>query len=389
MRSSMTMKSFGLNCLVVFSVCLLITQPILAERPPDGDARPPIHVKGNSTKAPTGLSPAQVRTAYGFDQLPNQGEGQTIAIVDAYDDPNIVSDLNTFKNQFGIDSQNCSFKKAYAQGFRPRTDPGWSLEISLDVEWACAIAPKANILLVEAYTNSFANLFGAVDYAATKANVVSMSWGGGEFSTESSNDGHFITTKNNVVFTASSGDSGNGVEYPAASPYVLAVGGTTLHLNADGTYSETAWSGSGGGISSYEGTPAWQLGVKPNNGRGVPDVAYDADPATGFSVYDSVRYQGQSGWFQVGGTSAGAPQWAAFIAIVNSGRVTAPAPKPVLGGTSWIYSKLAASGFNDITSGSNGTCGSVCSAASGYDYVTGLGSPIAVALYHDLVVDLP
>jgi subtilase family serine protease len=208
-----------------------------------------------------------------------------------------------------------------------------------------------------------------------------MSWGGGEFSTESSYDGHF--QPNNVVFTASSGDSGNGVEYPAASPYVLAVGGTTLRLNADGSYSsETAWSGSGGGISQDEGTPVWQLGVNPSKGRGVPDVAYDADPATGFSVYDSVRYQGQSGWFQVGGTSAGAPQWAAFIAIVDSGRVTAQ--KPVLGGSSSIYSAKA-SDFNDITSGSNGTCGSVCSAASGYDYVTGLGSPMAVKLYNDLL----
>src|SRR5215831_15373736 len=128
MRSLMTMKSFGLNCLSVLSLGVLVTQPILAERPPDGYARPPIHVKGNSTKAPTGLSPAQVRTAYGFDQLPYQGDGQTIAIVDAYDDPNIVSDLNTFKNQFGIldtlNSKKCNFSKFYAQGLRPKADAG-------------------------------------------------------------------------------------------------------------------------------------------------------------------------------------------------------------------------------------------------------------------------
>src|SRR5438093_4781531 len=188
-----------------FLMCVLIALPVLAERPPAGYARPPIHVRGNATGAPTGLSPSQVRHAYGFDQISNLGAGQKIAIVDAYDDPNIASDLAKFKNQFGYGSSDCNFQKIYASGSRPRTDAGWSLEIALDVEWACAIAPSANIVLVEAATNSFANLLAAVDYAAAHANVVSMSWGGGEFSSETfgTYDGHFNIP--NVTFTASSG----------------------------------------------------------------------------------------------------------------------------------------------------------------------------------------
>jgi subtilase family serine protease len=163
---------------------------------------------------------------------------------------------------------------------------------------------------------------------------------------------------------------------------VLAVGGTTLTLNPDGSYSsEKAWSGSGGGISAYEPRPTWQSSANPANNRGVPDVAYDADPASGFSVYDSVRYQGQAGWFNVGGTSAGAPQWAAFIAIVNSGRTTP------LSGPAAIYSAWTPSSpnFNDITSGANGSCGAVCTAVPGYDYVTGVGSSSVLNLYNVLV----
>src|SRR5439155_10439412 len=362
----------------------------LAERPADGEARPPIHVRGNATTGPRGYTPTQVRHAYGLDmifyglgKIQNLGAGQTIAIVDAYDDPNIASDLATFKSTFSLGP--CNFQKIYASGSKPRTDAGWSLEISLDVEWACAIAPSANIILVEAATNSFANLLAAVDYAAAHANVVSMSWGGGEFSSETFDmyDGHFNIP--NVTFTASSGDSGNGVEYPAASPYVVAVGGTTLNVDAFGNrLSETAWSGSGGGISVYEGIPSYQGAVVPvdldPNKRAVPDVAYDADPNTGFPVYDSVKSQGQWGWFQVGGTSAGAPQWAAFIAIVNSARTS-----PLSGTPAPIYAAYNATNFYDITSGTNGSCVDVCTARTGYDFVTGLGSPVADQLFQALI----
>jgi subtilase family serine protease len=358
---------------------------VFPERPPVGYARPPIHLKGtNATRGPSGMSPATARHAYGFDQITNQGTGQIIGIVDAYDDPNIEFDLGVFDSQFGLPActiGNGCFKKVYAQGSRPSANAGWALEISLDVEWAHAIAPQAKIVLVEAASNSFTNLMQAVDVAVQNgASAVSMSFGGSEFSGETSNDLHFAV--NGVTFTASSGDSGSGVEYPAASPDVVAVGGTTLNTGTGGSYlSETAWSGSGGGQSKMESEPSYQASYPipndPTGWRGVPDVAYDANPNTGFAVYDSVRYQGQSGWFQVGGTSAGAPQWAALFAIANSTR--AGLGKSNLSSTNSAVYKIAganvSSNFHDITSGTNGSCGTLCTVITGYDYVTGLGSP--------------
>ena len=382
---------FNLRFFLIYPglVCALTVQPVLAERPPVGEARPPIHVRGNATSGPTGLSPVQARHFYGFDQITNQGAGQTIAIVDAFDDPNIESDLGVFDAQFGLPActrSNGCFTKLYAAGSKPRTDAGWSLEIALDVEWAHAIAPAAKILLVEAASNSFTNLIHAVDLAvASGASVISMSFGGSEFSSQTTYDSHFNVA--GVTFTASSGDSGSGVEYPAASPYVVSVGGTTISLaDSSGAYrTEAAWSGSGGGRSNYEVEPSSQsnFGIV-SNGRGVPDVAYDADPNTGFSVYDSVRYQGQAGWFQIGGTSAGAPQWAALFAIVNSTR-SANGKGSLNFAQSALYDLSAyVTNFHDITSGSNGSCGSVCTAGSGYDFVTGLGSPRTPALVNAL-----
>jgi subtilase family serine protease len=380
----------GDKCLLRAFIAVLASglalQPVRAERPAEGEARPPHRLRGNASTGPTGLTPAQTRHAYGFDLLSNSGAGQVIAIVDAYDDPNIESDLGVFDARFGLPActtANGCFKKIYAAGHSPRTDAGWSLEIALDVEWAHAIAPQAKILLVEAASSSFTNLLNAVDVAVkNKATVVSMSWGGGDFSSEVNYDYHFAAS--GVTFTASSGDSGDGVEYPAASPYVVAVGGTTLSFkDASGTYGgEVAWSGSGGGLSLYEAEPGYQFSypipLDPKGKRGVPDVAYDADPVSGFSVYDTVNYQGQSGWFQVGGTSAGAPQWAALFAIVNSLRVSAG--KGTLSGTGINVYAAAQAGvygtnYHDVTAGSNGTCGTLCNAAIGYDYVTGLGSP--------------
>jgi subtilase family serine protease len=406
-RSRFIQHSWLAQVLALVMALLMAGLPVFAQspngsdhrvfnRPPAGYARPPIHLKGtNASRGPTGMSPAKTRKAYGFDQLANQGAGQTIAIVDAYDDPNIESDLGVFNSQFGLPActtANGCFRKIYAQGSKPNTNAGWALEISLDVEWAHAIAPQANILLVEAATNSFANLLGAVDVAvANGASVVSMSWGGGEFSGETSYDSHFSVS--GVTFTASSGDSGNGVEYPAASPFLVGVGGTTLNVDSSGNYlSESAWSGSGGGISAVENEPSYQatFGIPndPGGQRGVPDVSYDANPNTGFSVYDTVRYQGQSGWFQVGGTSAGAPQWAALFAIANSIRVAGgKATLTSAGGP--IYTVAAGAGYaanyHDITSGTNGMCGTICTAVTGYDYVTGLGSPKANAVINALV----
>jgi len=372
----------------VLLACGVAGLPVWAQRPPVDEARPPFHIRGNATLGPTGLSPAQARHAYGFDLVANLGAGQTIGIVDAYDDPNIESDLGVFDSKFSLPlctSTNGCFKKIYASGRKPRTDSGWALEMSLDVEWAHAIAPQANIVLVEAASARFTDLLQAVDVAVQNgASVVSMSFGGSEFSSEASYDNHF--TVSNVTFVASSGDSGNGVEYPAASTNVVAVGGTTLSFDQNGNYgSETAWSGSGGGQSVYEGEPLYQSGYlipnDPNGKRGVPDVAYDADPNTGFSVYDTVSYQGQIGWFQVGGTSAGSPQWSALFAIVNSSRVAIG--KVPLSATNFeVYataqgSSSYGSNFYDILTGANGTCGILCNAVTGYDYVTGLGSPQA------------
>jgi len=383
------------------SICACLGQQI----PSQPESRPPIHIKGNARSGPTGLTPAQIRTFYGFDQLlnakdPNQpfsqpnpslGYGQTIYIIDAYDDPNIESDLAVFSKQFGLPdcTANPCFEKKYASGVKPKADSGWAGEISLDVEWAHAIAPQAKIVLVEAASNANSDLMKAVDYAVSLgAPVVSMSYGSNESVTETAADDHFA--RPGVTFTASSGDSGSGVSYPAASPYVVGVGGTTIKtMNLSATYTaETAWSGSGGGQSAYEDLPAYQSNFLPTGKRRVPDVAYDADPNTGFAVYDSVRNQGQAGWLQIGGTSAGAPQWAALFAIVNSMR--ASQGKGVIGGSVFdvLYNpnlQSYQSNFNDITSGSNGNCGDACTAAANYDLVTGLGTPKVPALVQALV----
>jgi len=328
-------------------------------------------VKSGASRAPIGLSPSTIKSVYGFNALSQTGAGQTIAIVDAYDAPNIASDLHTFDAQYGLPDP--TFTKAYAQS-KPKTDGGWALEISLDVEWAHAIAPAANILLVEAKTNSLSNLFGAVDYAVNRgAQIVSMSWGSGEFSGESNYDSHF---NHALLFVGSAGDSGGGVEYPAASPYVVAVGGTTLNFTNGVFTSETAWSSGGGGISADEPEPTYQKNYGISlSGRGTPDVSYDADPNSGVSVYDSTPYLYYgSGWFEVGGTSAGAPQWAGLAALTNQGRSTPLTSNSVISSPFYNAATGSAYGSNyrDITSGSNGY-----SAGLGYDLATGLGSPLA------------
>lgn len=248
---------------------------------------------------------------------------------------------------------------------------GWALETALDVEWAHAIAPQAKILIVEAKTQSGTNLLNAVDYAAARKDVVaiSMSWGGSEFSEETSLDKHFVSASA-AVFFASSGDHGTGASWPAASPNVVGVGGTSLELFKNGTLiSESAWAGSGGGVSAYEPEPDYQRAYnipKASGRRAVPDVAYNADPRSGYSVYKT-NGSTKNGWYTVGGTSAGAPQWAAIEAIGHSVALTK------------LYTDKAAattlSYFRDITSGANGTCQYYCDARKRYDYVTGLGVP--------------
>ncbi len=370
----------------IFSIlaATLLAPALLGFAPPDPNgertAHPPIHVRDGATATyQTGYQPSQIRHAYGFDQLTATGQNRPIAIVDAYGSPTIQKDLATFNSQFGLPAANLTI--AYPQGKPNKVDSGWALETSLDVEWAHALTPNAPILLVVAKTNSFNNLLAAVDYANTHgAAVVSMSWGGSEFSSEASYDYHF--THAGVVYTASAGDNGSGVLWPAASPNVVAVGGTSLPLDAGGnlTGPETAWSGSGGGISGYESEPGYQTsyGIVSNNRRGSPDISFDADPNTGVAVYDSTKYYGQVGWFVVGGTSFGSPSWAALVALADQGRTSS-----LTDGHAALYQMATGSSYStdyrDVTGGSNGN-----PARTGYDFVTGLGSPLAASLVQAL-----
>ena len=356
-------------------------------------ARPDLRLARTEASASPqgGYSPAQIRHAYGFDALASTGAGEIIAIVDPSGSPTIQSDLETFSTQFGLPLTGSTLTVIYSAGTPASVDPASALETSLDVEWAHAIAPDARILLVVAPSSSVDDLFAAVDAAnayvdpasGQHPHQVSMSWGASEFKGETGLDAHFGAA--GTSYFASSGDNGAGANYPAASPLVVAVGGTTLTLNASGDIeSETAWSGSGGGTSAYEVEPSWQDGVQSSGNREVPDVSYGADPATGFAVYDSTPYSGSAGWFQIGGTSAGAPQWAALAATVNAQRATSLA-----GANAPLY-QVAGLGlgtyFRDVVSGSNGTHHDPgFTAGVGYDEVTGLGSPRAAALVPALV----
>src|SRR6266481_3701530 len=302
---------------IVPVLALTVTSSLMAKSvhvsgpPSPGHARPPLQINVTPSTS-VYYNPSQIRHAYGFDQLTASGANQKIAIVDAYGNKSIQSDLNTFCSQFGLNPTTVQ-----VLGNNSGIDTGWALETALDVEWAHAIAPGATIILSVANSSSSVDLLNAVDAAVNAgATVVSMSWGGPEFGGMSNYDYHF--NRPGVTFTASSGDSGAGVEWPAGSPYVVGVGGTSLYLDSNGNRtSETAWSGSGGGISSYSGEPGSQTGWQTSNRRGVPDVSFLADPNTGVLVYDSVN----GGWFIVGGTSASAPQWAALVALANELRV--------------------------------------------------------------------
>jgi subtilase family serine protease len=349
--------------------------------------------------APVGLTPAQVRRAYGFDQLTNRGAGQTIAVVSAFDQPYIEEDLAVFNQTFSSPSlppcttANGCFRKITTtkNNTKPAIRQVWALESSLSVEWAHAIAPDARILLVETKSAKLAEVMEGVDLAVQNgATIVSMSWGVPEFAGQVAYDSRLFAS--NVTFIAGSGDFGTGVLYPAASPNVIGVGGTTLNVDLQGNYiSETALSASGGGQSAFEAQPPYQMqfGIpnNPDGKRGVPDVAYNADFASAFAVYSSFPYLGFKGWIPVAGTSAGAPQWAGLFAIANSMRIEA-GKSPFTGGTAALYRAATLPGlakFHDIITGSNGSCGSLCDAGLGFDYVTGLGSPRADRLVPALV----
>lgn len=368
----------------------------------------------SGSASPLGCTPSQIRAAYGIDNIDfgstaGTGAGETIAIIDAYDDPSFVnstasnfseSDLARFDAAFDI-ANPPSFTKVGQTGTStlPAQNTSWDGEIALDVEYSHAIAPDANIVLVEANSASTTNLDAAVNYAKTIPGVVAitMSYGGSESASESAMDSVYTTPAGHqgITFLASTGDSGAPGEYQAYSPNVVAVGGTTLTLSNGAYGSETGWSGSGGGISKYELKPTYQdlLTTPSATMRTTPDVSIDADPNTGVAVLDTsaTGIGSANPWVNgyVGGTSLASPMWAGLIAIADQGRSLAGLSSLSSSQTLTDLYSLPSSDFNDITSGSNGSY----SAAAGYDLVTGRGSPVAnlliPALANSLTVDSP
>jgi len=320
-----------------------------------------------------GYSPTQLRTAYGL----SAGPGLTVAIVDAYANPNAAADLDFYrsKNQFDLGTATLT---QYNQTGGPistvRGNTGWGQEEMLDLEMVSAICPACNIIYVGANSNSFADLGTAVNQAVTQgASVISNSYGASEFSGETAYAGYYHHP--GVAITVSSGDAGYGVEAPAAFNTVTAVGGTTLKLNAaDNTrLSETVWSGAGSGCSAYIGKPSWQQDTATCGNRTVADVAAVADPATGVAVYDSYGSHRGFNWYVFGGTSVAAPIIGAVYALSgNTGNADNPTPA--------IFAYTHAGSLYDVTSGSNGSCGTyLCNAGivagGGYDGPTGNGTP--------------
>jgi hypothetical protein len=357
------------------------------------------------------FNPAEIRGYYGFNNItffltetivfsgrtlhlqipiPGDGTGQTIAIIAKYENPQIQNDVDVFDQQYGLPALSVTVDKLATV---PGPDPkgNWEKEEAIDVEWAHAIAPGANIVVIN-YGPSLADLLGAVSFAKNipGVSVVSMSLSGTEFSGETADDSYFTNPSNhggvNVSFVAGSGDDkyAPGAEWPGVSPNVLAVGGTNLVPSGNG-YSEISWQYSTGGISLYESEPDYQLNVQQSGFRSTPDVAYNA---VNYNYYDSYSSHTvvAADWSVTGGTSFGAPQWAALIAIANQGRVLEG--KPTLGDTSAtsvpsaIYS-LPYTDFNDILSGPSNQDG--FAPEPGYDEVTGRGSPIADLLVPDFV----
>ena len=376
-------------------------------------------------------TPAQIRAAYGLAALPAVGAtlsgadaaafgaGQTIYIVDAFDHPNAFADLARFNAKFGLPActsvalnaatalplpqagSGCTFSVAYTDGrgalnsAAPAYSSGWIAEIALDVQWAHAIAPLARIVLIEAADANTNTLLGGVALANKMgAGVVSMSFGASEGSWVRSSDATFGAA--GMTYVAAAGDDGAQALWPAVSPKVLAVGGTSLQWTGAGTRREVAWSSSGGGVSAYEALPAWQSDtLVPGAGaakmRTVSDVAFNANPNTGQYVALTEKGATSTAWNAYGGTSIGAPQWAGLVAIANARRVLAS--RALIGDFhATLYKTIAtspgtyAADFADIVDGSDGAC-ATCATATGFDTVTGWGTPNAAALLGTLVTD--
>ncbi len=327
---------------------------------------------------PSGYHPADIQKAYNLTSA--VANGGTVAIVDVYDDPKAESDLQVYRNQFGLPkctTANGCFTKLNQNGAKsplPSGDTGWGAEISLDVDMVSATCPKCKIVLVEAFSNSFANLAAAVDTASAKAHIVSNSYSGGEFSGETSLESHY--SHPGVIQTVATDDHGYaaGPQVPTTFKSVTAVGGTALHrANNPRGFTESAWSGAGSGCSFYLAKPSWQHDNACSK-RMTADVSAVADPATGLSVYDTY---GMGGWLVYGGTSAATPIVGAVYAMAGGAASQSNA--------SFTYANVGRNLF-DVTSGSNGSCGGTyrCTGKPGYDGPTGLGTPDGLGAFKDV-----
>ena len=419
-----------------FIPAALQNAPTRASSPATLSASPPSYgvVSAGASGSPVvTYSPAQIRAAYGLPPVPSSltgltplqaaqfGAGSTIYVVDSFHDPYAFSELSAFSELFGLPQCNkktlaaaaplplpattpntCDFYQVSSttsggmSDTAPAYDVNWSTEIAMDTQWAHAIAPLARIVLIESPAASLAAITGAIQLVNRMGpGVVSMSFGGAEGSYVNSLDSYFQTS--GMSYFASTGDSGAGVSWPAVSPYVVAVGGTSLTYNGSGTRSETAWALTGGGSSAYEPAPAYQSSAVPGLGtpghRTVADVAFNADPTHGqfIAVIPNPLTCTfcQVSWLTAGGTSLSTPQWAGIAAVINALRVQAG--KPAVGDPhSVLYAQATASAtayasdFDDVTQGSDGSC-TTCAAKKGYDALTGLGTPNGLALINALV----
>jgi hypothetical protein len=350
------------------------------------------HFRGVAANVtPAGYGPANLQSAYNLAAAAGSGgTGQTVAVVDAYDDPNAEADLGVYRSQYGLPActtANGCFKKVNqsgVQGSYPPVDPtgSWEAEEAIDLEMVSAICPNCHILLVEANDNGLGNL-GIADNRAVSSGAafVSDSWNGVEFPSESYYDNSYFYHPG-VAIAVAAGDGGYGTGWPSSSQYVTSVGGTSLNV-ASGTargWTETGWPGTGSGCSAADPKPSWQTmdDSAPNGclNRTANDVSAVADPATGVASYNT--YGAGTGWSVVGGTSVATPIIASVYALAGT-------PAPGTYPASYLYQSGSAAGLNDVTSGSNGSCEParqyLCTAGPGYDGPSGLGTPDGTAAF--------
>jgi subtilase family serine protease len=406
------------------------TQGLTRERLDDARRARALAAGGEASPLATSVpvtvyTPAQIRAAYGLPavsastagltaaQAAQLGAGQTIYIVNAKHDPNIVAELAAFNAKFGLPTcsartlaasaslplaaaskTGCELVVAYSTSAgaltatAPAYDSGWATEIALDVQWAHAIAPLARLVLIEAPDASVSSLSKAVALANRMGpGVVSMSFGAAEGNWTATYDSVFAGT--GMSYLAATGDNGAAVSWPSVSSRVLAVGGTTLSYAGSGSRSETTWSGTGGGTSTYVALPSYQAGTVGGYARrAVADVAFNADPNSGQYIATIAPGSTAVRWVSAGGTSLATPQWAGLLAIGNALR--AAGGKAVLGQPhAVVYQQIGAaptqyaSVFKDVATGRNGSC-TTCVAKAGYDTPTGWGTPQASALLNSL-----